>query len=142
MTDLIDFLRARTEEDRQAALACHPNFFHGNWEARNVGGPKMPSVWDGTAQIATNLADEHATLIARGSPNRVLAEVEAKRGVIDAAEAARDQYEHDGVRDPELRLVAETWESALRVLGTAYAVHPDYREGWRPGSTPAWVVDR
>ncbi len=119
MVELIAFLRARTEEDRQASGKIH----HGECDS-------VPGTWD-----------DGGTCDCRW-PRRVLAEVEAKRGIIDNAEAARDQFTHDGGRDPELQIAAEAWELALRVLGTAYAGHPDYREDWRPGSTPAWVVDR
>ncbi len=136
MDDLITFLRARTEDDRQVAMVASlaPWESSGNdglvWSAR-IGDPVSGS---------TELAD--AKHISLHDPARVLAEVEAKRGIIDNAEAARDQFHHDGGRDPELELAAATWELALRVLGAAYAGHPDYREDWRPGSTPAWVVDR
>lgn len=99
---LVEFLRARLNEDEAAAKAWLP---FGNPDAAQR---------------------EH---IARHDPGRVLAEVEAKRRILDEYEQATGQYAtHSQVSAGEeigLRF-------ALKALALPYAEHPDYDEAWRP----------
>ena len=99
---LVEFLKARLNEDEQAAKAWLP---FGNPDAA---------------------AREH---IARHDPARVLAEVEAKRRILDEYEQATGQYAtHSQVSAGEeigLRF-------ALKAIGLPYADHPDYDPAWRP----------
>jgi hypothetical protein len=58
-------------------------------------------------------------------PSRVLAEVEAKRRIVEEA----DRY------SPELEYGDNgewAFEVTLRLLALPYADHPDYDEAWRP----------
>jgi len=70
-------------------------------------------------------------------PDRVLAECEAKRRIVERA--ADDGALYDHVFDEVKPLDAEDFTSgavwaldfALRDLASVYADHPDYREEWR-----------
>lgn len=153
MDELIAFLRARTEEDRKIAQSasevcgCHlpAREWHFNDDEDKgriviVDDPHESAV---RRQLSRRWNRTHADMfmarhIARWDPARVLVEVEAKRGIIDAAEAARDQYKHADYGHEE-GIIAEAWEKAMRQIGEAYAWHPDYRAEWKPTSTPAWT---
>lgn len=68
---------------------------------------------------------EQARHIARHDPARVLADVEAKKAIV---EEARDY-------SPELSEGDNgewAFDFVLRTLGLPYADHPDYDESWRP----------
>jgi hypothetical protein len=99
--DLTTFLRARLDEDEAVALAV-----------------KGHSVFDGTGIVTGRnesvvVGSHVATHIARHDPARVLAEVEAKRQILDH--------------------LAYEWSSPiLRYLALPYAGHPAYREEWKP----------
>jgi hypothetical protein len=114
MSDLVEFLRARLDEDEQAARATSD----GAWFTQRT--------------LETNLsaAVADAAFIARSTPKRMLAEVEAKRRMLT------DLY-------PEIKADGETilgeWgddpcdrDMVLYLLALPYADHPDYRDEWRP----------
>lgn len=104
MTDPIAFLRARLDEDEQVALAAKP----GPWQV------------DGGTVYARHPTDEivdytdSADHIARHDPTRVLADVAAKRQIIELVIGAYAGY------------------AVLPLLALPYAGHPDYREDWKP----------
>ncbi|MEU3507694.1 DUF6221 family protein [Streptomyces longwoodensis] len=119
---MVEFLRARLAEDAEVAQdatvgpwsAEHPE---GHWgddpEARLVGGGK----------ILGSLSNDYnghlnADHIVRHDPARVLAEVEAKRRMIEDTWGGPDYQ--------------DMWEHHMRLLALPYAGHPDYREEWRP----------
>lgn len=94
LSPLADFLLARIAEDENDAWN-----FHG---------------------IMCGFADDYPCNCGR--PDRVLAEVEAKKRLVEQFD--QDPWCLDG-----------GWvytDYALRELATAYASHPDYRESWRP----------
>lgn len=62
--------------------------------------------------------------INRHSPDRVLREVAAKRGVIREMEAARTNLEERGINVPFFI----TW--TLWHLAAVYSDHPDYQKEW------------
>lgn len=72
------------------------------------------------------------THLARQSPDRVLAECEAKRRIVglltDALDARAD-------RDPDSKWAGDLHLNALylstEALASVYADHPDYRDEWR-----------
>lgn len=131
MDDLIAFLRARLDEDEQVArmaveslrCGCHPGAFAGAWAKQGddrviVDGDVGHSVADASGW--GGLEGEVALHVARWDPARVLAEVEAKRRILDEA----------------IRLASYDGEfQFLEMLALPYADHPDYREEWRPAPT-------
>jgi hypothetical protein len=104
---LVEFLRARLDEDEAAAKAWLP-----------FGNPD-------TAQR------EH---IARHDPARVFREVEAQRQFLDFAVRTRDLAERQPTEGQarELRAKWAAYLTALKFGALRYADHPDYREEWRP----------
>ena len=149
MSELVEFLRARMDEDEAAARAAASAERADAWTTfpGSYGG-----VLDGTGSrsLAVGYGDvmapETADHIARHDPARVLAEIEAKRRILarhcaapvppgsEWAKAypycvAHSYKGPDGtVTYPvELKNCPE-----LRDLAAAYADHPDYREEWKP----------
>lgn len=110
MATLTEFLLARIGEDEARARPM--------WELkvrqRIVGAPIVPLSWP--------------------TPDRVLAECEAKRRIVEVArENVRvEALEHgDKPRDDAH---FDSWcdvDEILRALATPYADHPDFHEEWR-----------
>lgn len=125
MSDLVAFLRARLDEDEQIARDAAARV--------NAWAPDLPP-WETTrylGKFGTNL-DHHIT---RWNPARVLAEVEAKRRIVD--EVAPEMETIEWVRDQEFATSSDPTEyqstKLLRLLTSSYADHPDY--------DPAWAVE-
>ncbi len=102
MTGLVEFLRARADEDESEARAMIEGAPPGYGKASG-GAPR--------------------------NPHRVLAEVDAKRRIIDACsgdEPGTTYYldNPDVVDGLNLRV--------LHLLALPHADHPDYRPEWRP----------
>jgi hypothetical protein len=109
---------ARPAGRGRAALSA--SAYGGTWSASDPGiypsdqsrhpGPIVGGVWG-------DLEDEYAEHIARWDPARVLAEVNAKRRILDEA----------------VRLMSYDGEfQFLELLALPYADRPGYREEWRP----------
>jgi hypothetical protein len=134
---LVEFLRARLDEDERDArwllteqgrdlvgeLACmleDEDTRHGlvNYWFETMGSGWVRTNWRRIAEIAT--ADDGMRL----DPARVLADVAAKRRLLDA------------MIGPALSCaVAGTCDAGLataRFLALPYATHPDYRSEWAP----------
>lgn len=111
MDDLIAFLRARLDEDERTARAVSPCY-----------PPDDPLA------ITEDLA--HAT---RWGPARVLAEVEAKRRMVDLHQPAMDGGGRTSCSScGELNCCSEPWPCpTARLLALPYAEGPDYRPEWR-----------
>ncbi|WP_435610041.1 DUF6221 family protein [Streptomyces sp. C10-9-1] len=136
--DLVAFLRARLDEDEQAARAATP----GPWRWRQEHGEPWEPAEGGWLDYSGEYiagADDRATLfgpgmtphadavhIARHDPARALRDVEAARVVIE-------QYEnllYNVMPDDNTGIQAV--EQILRAKAATYDGHPDYREGRRP----------
>lgn len=131
MDDLVAFLRARLDEDEAAARAASA----GPWVQQVgyiSGGP------DGRVHVAQQAQAWNADHIARHDPARVLAEIDAKRRIVDLHAPARPRaLPH---REPGCLTctTAQVWDTAageatcetLRLLALPYAGHPGYRETW------------
>lgn len=149
---LVEFLRARLDEDEQVARAAQP----GPWMAyasrgggSTVEGPDARGVahrrgYDENSPFPDSdpLALPDAAHIARHDPARVLAEVAAKRGIVQLHAPVRNALTvseggghylacitcpHAEIDVPHV-LECET----LRLLALPHAEHPDYREEWKP----------
>lgn len=118
MTDLTAWLRTQLDEDERIALEV----------IGGLGDPEAkPVSLSGTGQlIVGDRAIPAATTshMLRWSPNHVLAEVEARRRILDL---------HDLVQ--ERAIPAEAWVVMNRVveaLALPYADRDGYLEQWRP----------
>ena len=134
---IVDFIRARLDEDEQVARAASPGQWHANEESDEVLAEDGITVADGFALSGRQLraTTEH---IARHDPARVLAEIDAKRRLLTLA------FQNAAVIDGEWGCGhdAEAIEAhmcdpvdeipELRALALPYSDHPDYREEWRP----------
>jgi hypothetical protein len=117
---LVEFLQARLAEDELTALAAVDDSPHwrASYDYRDVkdehghyvvqADPRYPSL-------------EQAAHIARHSPARVLADVEAKRAVI------ADYLRLDAAGE---LLARGRVEDILRSLCSVFSEHPDYNTSW------------
>ncbi|MFH8405550.1 DUF6221 family protein [Streptomyces sp. NPDC018019] len=127
--DLVEFIRARLGEDGEAARATTERQPYTEWDAVGAGddSDSRLSHWE-VVKIAcphpTPAAKAIAVHIARHDPARVLAEVEAKREIVDdLAAVAGGDYIDAG--EPVLA------ERVLRLLALPYGGHADFNERWR-----------
>lgn len=113
--DLIAFLRACLDDDERVARKCAPGPWQLQGEPREtyVFSPAGPAVATGWARDL-----EH---IVRWDPARVLAEVAAKRAVLDAWQR---QIDDD---DPEVYLAGDVIPLAL---AQPYAGRPGWQDEW------------
>lgn len=106
--ELITWLRAQLDDDERVARAAWPDCT-----------PDDPRA-----------SDEDIRHIARWDPARVLAEVEAKRRILDLAPAA--VMRALGTQDPDFRDgYLDAHEEAVKLLAQPYAGRPGWREEWR-----------
>ncbi|WP_327329854.1 DUF6221 family protein [Streptomyces sp. NBC_01201] len=129
MDNLVQFLRARLDEDEQAARAAMWDEQSDVWTARPPQARYERYIVadycdDGVVAVAPENADPDGVgrHIARHDPARALRNVDAARKRLvelsDAIEAGRDSYDLAATLLPYELL--------------PYADHPDYRDDWRP----------
>lgn len=146
-TTLTDFLLARLAEDeaeaRKAVNAARPGL-HWRWDAPDGSEDSDASRWLRTVEefpttsgvgplpafpLGSETTVEPAPAmshIARHDPARVLAEVEAKRAIV---ESCRADYEYAQSRNDD---TTELAEEVMWALALPFADHPDFDESWRP----------
>ncbi|MGW5352185.1 DUF6221 family protein [Streptomyces sp. NPDC004031] len=123
MDDLVVFLRARLEEEAERAQAAGA----AEWSLQEHEGDTVliydshgePVVYDEgwpSASQARHIVDH--------SPARVLAEVEAKRRILNARDAVAAGDDGYGA--------AALGDVVVQLLALPYADHPDYQQEWRP----------
>jgi hypothetical protein len=125
---LAGFLLARIDDDERHAERATPGPWHAvpgdgsGWdvEEHRRDGSRHDVAVDHARPAGGACARPDADHIARWDPDRVLAECEAKRRIID-------------LQRSDLRDDPEDWEAdeVLRLLASPYAGHPDYRPEWR-----------
>lgn len=143
MTGLVDFLTARLDEEQDAAERTQP----GPWIASPSAMPgevevrhRMP---DGRPDVAAVVATTHglhcaardADHIARYNPARALAEIKAKRALMELHHKRTVWIESEtpsGERCMEPDYVCAECEdehpcASLRLVALPYSGHPDYR---------------
>jgi hypothetical protein len=109
MSDLVEFLRARLDEDEDIAR-------------RAAFG------WGSTWTTENDVLNEWSAHLARNDPARVLADIAAKRAIVGHVEA----MDHGGARAHEqFRQWEVSGEEILCHLAAVYADHPDYDPAWR-----------
>lgn len=144
MSDLVAFLRARLVAERAVAERIAARLVYP--PDRELAGQSywpMPTV----RRAAERSDEDAATLIGAFSPARVLAEVDAKRRIVDeyvetirirdeVASRIRAAGENPDEDDLDTWCRAQTEAAimfhALRHLAAPYAAHPDCWDGWKP----------
>jgi hypothetical protein len=145
---LVEFLRARLDEDEAVARAAsqgpanwHTGLGNDDWTRDRMlfdrdGNP----MWDNEGSQGLSMPEGVAPHVARHDPARVLADVAAKRAIVDehalldpppepdddwplVCRRCEDRRRHDAMRWPC---------PTLRRLAAVYADHPDYDQGWAP----------
>ncbi|MEU9002986.1 DUF6221 family protein [Streptomyces sp. NPDC048551] len=163
MDDLVQFLRARFAEDEWCARRSQL-VDPAPWRAETYPGRPFRDqdrhkgaeflagtagmvidrdgndLWDCEGASSLSMTSESAEHAARHNPARVLAEVDAKRQLLQAHGPLNVQG------DPFTGCTTCSWRDqmdelwvqypcpTLRLLALPYADHPDYREQWRPGA--------
>lgn len=155
MNELATWLRAQLDEDERVVRGATggtwevgPTFGgHDNRVYVRAEGDLIDSI--GTCVIAGQIPNVpqwrgNAEHIARFSPARVLAEVEAKRRILDEHEPVGTTGDYSGstptvstvcmtCHEVGLRYAHEEWPcTTLRLLALPYADRPGYRDEWRP----------
>jgi len=127
MDDLVQFLRARLDEDERIAQG------HQQWSPSWHQDDCVNEIRDdenaGTVATVYRLGDR--THIARHDPARVLAEVDAKRRIVDSYERATENR-HAHLGDLASAGAFLALHGAVKSLALPYADHPDYRPEWAP----------
>ncbi|MFS0697768.1 DUF6221 family protein [Streptomyces nitrosporeus] len=139
MDDLVQFLRARLDEDEQAArAAAEPEQWvelnrtpQTSWSVEYWADPDRAAVVaEGSSAYPVVVttqgmeeadAEARAAHIARHDPTRVLAEIDAKQRLIEWV-----------LRWPMRPAPPSSVDGVLELLALPYAGHPDHRDAWRP----------
>lgn len=131
--DLVDWLRARLDDDEQVARAATPGPWRVNAITRivtdaEVANPEVVagSRWGCEGDVFRTDAD--AVHIARHDPARVLAEVAAKRRILN--ELLPQLRANDECVTSQWDADSDTAGDLLRLLALPYADHPDYDPDW------------
>lgn len=159
MTDLVDFVRARLDDDEATAAVITPGgFAPAQWRperSRNGRWVRLHTWLRQNNQAAgTEQRDSEAVVItaneraewahiARHDPAAVLAEVEAKRALLatdDTPFCTSGCWRPDQTpKDPDSGwtvVIPHHYDCMAyyiaQVLALPYASHPDYQEEWRP----------
>jgi hypothetical protein len=142
---LTEFLAVRLDEAERGAKATARRYGPA-WSASggSLYDESNPSVHPGpfATGVWGDLDDEVAEHIVRHDPARALAEVEAKRQILDmcaeviAAHPDADDWPAARARAGVLRAVGgdhmSLAEDVIAALALPYADHPDYQPEWRP----------
>lgn len=129
---LVEFLSARLTEEAAAARQC-AEVFAPPWDLSDRGHSAQVVADEPTFLVVAELDQDAAPAagwlgdrlahIARHDPARVLADVDARRRMIDLL-----TYSSTGRRSP----VGRDQERILRLMASVYAGHDDYLDEWRP----------
>jgi hypothetical protein len=135
VNELTEFLRARLDERELLASKASPGPWYANAEHDEILAADDITVAEGFALSGPQL---RATVdhIVYNDPARVLAEVDAKRQIIELAEEASGlDMQVDGefrVGPRDTKTEPYVGDAILMRLALPYASHPGYREEWRP----------
>jgi hypothetical protein len=113
MSDLVEFLRARLDEDERIIKGLDEV---GDWSSLFGRDGGFGARDDDDAFSAAG---------DRFAADRLLAEVEAKRRIIGLEPPNSEFPDFDGG-------CRSTWEDVLWELAQPYAGHPDFNPGWKP----------
>lgn len=130
MTALVAFLHARLDEDERLAQAASSDA----GAAWTLSAGTFPALVSPAGVRRVTGAESVLPHVGRHDPARVLAEVEAKRRILDVADrlmadAAEQAFEPGG----SVWLIYHATANRLRqYVALPYADHPDYDPAWRP----------
>jgi hypothetical protein len=135
--DLIIWLRAQLDDDERVARAASMAPWlrdEANASIRHSGPSASKSSESFGMYVIASVgahdigrpSHEDAEHIARWDPARVLAEVDAKRRILDHADVSRER----GKIGPSPGDGA--WFLTVRLLALPYADRPGFRDEWRP----------
>lgn len=146
MNELVEFLRARLDEDEAAAKRAAA--VASRWVDAGsllLGLTEEPNIYELDFAAATNYRyDDALTHAARHDPDRVLADVQAKRRImdehmptpVDAVAWEDDQEAPYGCRtcafSSEEGVRGWGYCLTLKLLALPHAGHEHYRDKWRP----------
>lgn len=143
MSDLVEFLKARLDEDEQIArtsIGKYPEraeWSYEPWSPRagwGSGEVIAPNDRDSTGYpemitcdregVQQSVEENDGPHIARHNPARVLREVEAKRKIVEEHQIGHDPCDaHDAAME-------SVPCGTICALASVYSDHPDYREEW------------
>lgn len=131
MTGLVEFLTARLDEDERIARAASER---APW-SHNADDYWMITGTDGDVVVYDESAptDAEAAHIARHDPACVLADVAAKRAILEEHSPQHsDLFPEDGPQWCQTCSHRDNWPCpTVRALLLSYADHPDFDESWR-----------
>jgi hypothetical protein len=127
MAGLVEFLTARLDEDEQTARAATGKYRSPTW--RVDGDDETLLIYPDDGSTGFTFDGPIAPHIARHDPARVLADVAAKRRVLERHAECGTGY---GYCDDGGHVVSGGPCPDLRDAVAPYADHPDYDAGWRP----------
>ncbi|MFJ4837162.1 DUF6221 family protein [Streptomyces sp. NPDC088746] len=136
MDDLVQFLRARLDDDSAAARAASWDEDGDRWDTQHQGQwSVIDHTDDGVIEVPPHAANDAgvAQHMARHDPARVLREVEAHRLLLkryDEPETSPDLP--DSMNKLTSGVQRQVLADVFRVLALPYADHPDYQETWKP----------
>lgn len=125
--DLVSWLRTQLDEDEREARATLGSAGEGRWrwERGDSANGQAGLIFDANgAWVGSNTAEPEARFIVRHDPASVLADIAAKRAILDLLAITEERT-----------MPTESWivaKQVLRLLASAYSTRPGYREEWRP----------
>ena len=130
---LVAFLRARLDEDEQAAQAAFSGQAdpENGWGADRPDGQRYSTIVPHVGMIHEAVQADH---IVRWNPARVLRGVERDRRIIELHHPVElpDEMADACAACEVTGAYPEYPCDTLRLLALPYVDHPDYREEWRP----------
>lgn len=148
MTTIVAFITARLDEDERIAQAAGSGpyarwAYAGEYDSYSGGEVYLPDVDHYSKDIypykvtsdneglSPSVGPDAGRHIARHDPARVLADVEAKRALVDYwSRAFQNPIDADKFPGHDWDLVRGAARWTLRHLATSYASHPDYQAYW------------
>jgi len=132
VSELIDWLRGQLDEDERIAAQAAPLADSERWTASARNG--WDEIRDGRHRRVAEAHNDGRTHIARHDPARVLAEVEAKRRIVDyfAEDAAIAWSPKAQSLSREEWYLVSAARDTIKMLALPYADQPGYLEEWRP----------
>lgn len=139
--ELVEFLRARIDEDEAMARAAVTEDADATWE--QVDPEELPGMIQGAGGGLVTYDDGYpsgaqARHIAHQDPRRVLRGSKAKRAIVDwcvevIGDRDLDGYAQSGILADDKNALAVTLAvETLRNLATIDPEHADFREEWTP----------